>query len=319
MTAAVLPMRVAAITEEAAGVRRIRLVAPDGAPLPPFSGGAHVIVTLQDGGILRRNPYSLVSDPADAGGYEIAVQLARPSRGGSAYIHRQLAPGDTIAIGHPVNLFQPDWRARKHILVAGGIGITPFVAMTAQFARLGAAFELHYACRAREEAAFAGWLVDRFGPRVRIYASAEGQRIPLDAIVENQPLGTALYTCGPERLMDAALEAARDAGWPEEALHEERFLAPHPGKPFRVSLAKSGIEVAVGANQSLLEALEGAGVNPPYLCRGGACGECLVPVLEKTGTLLHNDHFLSQAERAEGRAIMTCLSRFEGERLVLDI
>lgn len=314
-----LQMRVTALHDEAAGIRRVRLEPVAGGPLPAFSGGAHVVVAMPDGDVTRRNPYSLCCDPEDRSGYEIAVNRAAASRGGSAFIHDRLAVGDVLTVGAPTNLFQPDWRARKHILVAGGIGITPFVAMMAQFSRLGLAFELHYAVRSRASAAFAGVLQDRYGPRVKIYAADEGARLPLAALMQHQPLGTHLYTCGPDRLMDAALDAARQAGWPEQALHSERFMAPPPGDPFTVTLARSGREVAVGPDQSLLEALEVAGVNPRYLCRGGACGECATGVAECHGTILHADHFLTDAERAEGRKIMICMSRFAGDRLVLDL
>ena len=314
-----LQMRVTALHDEAAGIRRVRLEPVEGGPLPAFSGGAHVVVAMQDGDVTRRNPYSLCCDPEDRTGYEIAVARAATSRGGSAFIHERLGIGDVLVVGAPTNLFSPDWRAKKHILVAGGIGITPFVAMMAQFARAGLAFELHYAVRSRAAAAFAGVLQDRYGPRVKIYAADEGARLPLAALVENQPLGTHLYTCGPERLMDAVLDTARNAGWPEQALHSEHFMAPPPGDPFTVTLAESGREVAVGPDQSLLEALEAAGVNPRYLCRGGVCGECATKVVEFRGTILHADHFLTPEERAESRTIMICMSRFSGDRLVLNL
>lgn len=314
-----LALRVAAIDDAIPGIRRIRLVPQAGGLLPAFSAGAHLVLAMRDGPTLRRNPYSLCSDPEDRSGYDIAVRRAERSRGGSAFLHDRLAVGDLLSAGQPANLFQPDWRGRRHVMVAGGIGITPFMAMTATFDRMGLPFELHYACRSRATAAFADLLAARYGGRVTLYPSDEGRRIDLAAVVGDQPLGTQLYTCGPDGLMAAALQAARDAGWPDQALHAERFEAPPPGDPFTVTLARTGTEVRVGRDQSLLEALEAAGIAAPCLCRGGACGECATRVIEARGTILHNDHFLSPAERAAGDRIMTCMSRFTGDRLVLDL
>jgi ferredoxin len=112
--------------------------------------------------------------------------------------------------------------------------------------------------------------------------------------------------------------AAEAAGWPEAAVHHEEFLAPPPGAPFDVRLADSGLSLRVGPAQSLLEAIEAAGVAAPYLCRGGACGQCETDVLDCDGQILHHDHWLTEAQRASGRKIMPCVSRFQGRRLVLD-
>ena len=164
-----MSVRVAAITQVADQVRRLRFERVDGQPLPVFSGGAHIVVCMRDGAILRRNPYSLMSSPADSSGYEISVLAVEQSRGGSAFLHKTLKVGDTLAISQPINLFPTDQRGRKHILVAGGIGITPFMAMMDQLARGDRSFELHYAVRTRSHGAYWRELVEEYGShRVKI-------------------------------------------------------------------------------------------------------------------------------------------------------
>jgi ferredoxin-NADP reductase len=315
-----MPVRVAAVTTVAEKVKRFRLESLDGAPLPFFSGGAHVVVSMQDEGRLRRNPYSLMSSPHDPSGYEISVLRVEQSRGGSAFMHEHVRPGDRLVISQPVNLFPIDQRGRKHILLAGGIGITPFIAMMEQLAREGRAFELHYAVRTRTHGAYWKQLQERYGNhRIKIYCDAEDLFIPTAALLEFQPLGTHMYVCGPAGMIDGALNSARNAGWPEQNLHFERFLAPPPGKPFRIVLRRSKKEIAVEEHQSILEAVEAAGVDAPFLCRGGACGQCETAIATLDGALEHNDHYLSDAEKASGRKLMICVSRFKGRELVLDL
>jgi ferredoxin len=152
---------------------------------------------------------------------------------------------------------------------------------------------------------------------VHIYCDDQGQRLPLDRLLESQPLGTHLYVCGPSGMMEWILTTARAVGWPEQSLHSERFLAPASGMPYEVTLALSGKTVRVGEHQSMLDAIEAAGVDAPYMCRGGACGECETDVVGCDGTLLHHDDFLSDEAKASGRKIMPCVSRFEGKSLVL--
>ncbi len=315
-----MPVRVTAVEQVAQAVKRFRLERLDGGPLPVFSGGAHVVVSMNDDGLLRRNPYSLMSNPDDCSAYEISVLRVENSRGGSAFMHEKVWPGEQLTIGQPVNLFAPDQRGRKHIMIAGGIGITPFLAMMEQFTRDNAAFELHYAMRSREHGAYWGELLDRHGPRrVKVYFDNDGNALPLAAIVENQPLGTHLYVCGPAGMIDAVLLTALEAGWPRENLHAERFLAPPAGLPFKVLLEKSNLSFTVGEHQSILEAAEAAGCDAPYMCRGGACGQCETAVLSHDGDLEHNDVYLSDEEKAAGRKIMICVSRFKGQQLVLQL
>jgi ferredoxin-NADP reductase len=299
-------------------ITRFRFVRRDGRPLPPFSGGAHTVVEMDDNGLRRRNPYSLMSDPEDSSGYAISVRRDEAGRGGSLFLHREVRPGMEMVISHPVNLFPLDLRARKHLFLAGGIGITPFLAMMAQASRLGHRFELHYAARSRALGAYMAELEAHYDDRVHLYPGDEGARIDLERLLLCQPMGTHLYVCGPKPMIAWVLDTAAALGWPRAAIHYEEFLAPPTGEVFEVELAASGKRISVGTHQSLLEAIEAAGVDAPYLCRGGACGQCETDVLACEGTILHNDHWLSEAQRASGRTIMPCVSRFAGQRLVLD-
>lgn len=293
-------------------ITRFRFERPDKGPLPLFSGGAHVMVEMQDGDILRRNAYSLISDPEDGSGYEIAVQREDQGRGGSLFMHEKARPGDLMRVGLPVNLFALNLTARKHLLIAGGVGITPFIAQTRELQRLGLPYELHYAVRARDELAALPLLPEG----VHVHVSAEGSRMDLDAMLSAQPLGTHLYVCASDRMISTVLDTAQSLGWPRDALHSEEFLAPAPGEPFQVFCARSHKTLTVGAHESLLEALENAGIAAPWLCRGGACGQCETDVIACDGTIEHHDHWLEPKERA--RKIMPCVSRFRGQLLTID-
>lgn len=293
-------------------ITRFRFERPDKGPLPLFSGGAHVMVEMQDGDILRRNAYSLISDPEDGSGYEIAVQREDQGRGGSLFMHEKARPGDLMRVGLPVNLFALNLTARKHLLIAGGVGITPFIAQTRELQRLGLPYELHYAVRARDELAALPLLPEG----VHVHVSAEGSRMDLSAILSEQPLGTHLYVCASDRMISTVLDSALALGWPRDALHSEEFLAPAPGEPFQVFCARSHKTLTVGAHESLLEALENAGIAAPWLCRGGACGQCETDVIACDGTIEHHDHWLEPEERA--RKIMPCVSRFRGQLLTID-
>lgn len=315
-----IPVRVTKVTPVAERIKRFRFERLDGLPMPYFSGGAHVIVSMNDEGHMRRNAYSLMSPPQDCSAYEISVLHVENSRGGSTFMHEKVREGDEMKVSYPVNLFQPDWRARKHLLIAGGIGITPFIAMMEQFSREGATFELHYAVRSHDRGAYCRELIDRYGShRVKIYCDAESNFIPLARLLDSQPLGTHLYVCGPSGMIDGILKAGLEAGWPEQNLHSERFLSSQPGKPFDVELVRSEKTVHVGHHESMLEAIEAAGVDAPFLCRGGACGQCETAVAACEGRLLHQDVYLTDEEKASGRKVMICVSRFEGNRLSLDL
>ncbi|MEB0009167.1 PDR/VanB family oxidoreductase [Pseudomonas sp. MH9.2] len=295
-------------------IRELTFVNPSGR-LPGFSAGSHVQVHLPLGERNLRNAYSLTSDPADLHHYRIAVRLQDDSRGGSRFLHQQVQVGDSLRISPPANLFALHSAARQHILIAGGIGITPFLAYITALEQRNADFELHYAYRKGLTDAYTDELQQRLGTCLHGYDRSAGETLDLAAVLSARPLGSHVYVCGPERLLMGVKEQAKALGWPEGRVHWEAFSGAEPGLPFSLELARSGRRIQVSAEQSLLEALESAGVEIPNLCRGGVCGQCATRHLK--GDIEHRDHVLSAAEQAE--FLMPCVSRACGSSVLLDL
>jgi len=313
-----IAVRVTEKTPLNALVTRFKFEPVSGGLLPTFSGGAHTVVEMKDGEINRLNPYSLMSDPFDQSAYTISVRRDDEGRGGSLFMHNNVEVGDEMTISQPVNLFSLDLRAKKHLMIAGGIGITPFLAQIKQLDRAHGNWELHYACRSENLGSYVDYLTNTHPNDVNIYYDDQKQVIDLENLLDGQPLGTHIYVCGPKGMIDWVRKTATDLGWPREAVHYEEFLAPQPGKPFEVKLSISNKVIQVGEQESLLEAMEREGVDAPYLCRGGACGQCETDVIDYSGQFIHRDHWLEDDEHQSGKKIMPCVSRFEGKTLVLD-
>lgn len=314
-----IQVRVDDVCEVADRIKRFRFVPVDRARLPAFSGGAHITVHMENHGRRIRNQYSLISAPGRMDAYEISVLRVQESRGGSEFMHTQVSPGDLLWVGQPNNQFPAYDLAKKHLLIAGGIGITPYMAMLAHLSRNNHDFELHYAIRSDAAGAYAKQLQETYPGRVSIYRSSLDEHLPITDLLADQPLGTHLYVCGPEGMIDDVLSSARNAGWPSTNLHWEKFLAPPTGAPFDVALSRSGLRVHVGEEDSILEAVEDAGVDAPFLCRAGVCGQCETHVVSCDGLLEHNDAFLTAEERTRGEQLMICMSRFTGRELTLDL
>jgi ferredoxin-NADP reductase len=312
-------VRVAAIERVTPLVKHFTLVREDGGKLPPFSGGSHVVVSMDAGSKVYRNAYSLMGSPEDTRAYHISVRRQERSRGGSVFMHDQVAEGSILQITMPTNLFAISRMGRKHILIAGGIGITPFMSQLHDLDRNDFDYELHYAFRSPEHGAFADHLQARCGERAHFYVDSDGQKLDIREVLSRQPLGTHVYVCGPGPMVTAVQETARDLGWPARHIHSEQFGAPPGGEPFSVTLAKSGLVVEVAGDTSMLQALEAAGAEVDSLCRGGACGRCMVEVLEHDGELLHHDDYLSEAEKASGKKIMPCVSRARCTHLLVNL
>ncbi|MER5184082.1 PDR/VanB family oxidoreductase [Streptomyces sp. NPDC002896] len=303
-------------TEIAEGIREIALARPDDGPLPAHPPGSHVVVDCGP----QRNAYSLTNCGIDPHEYTVAV-LRRPAAegagGGSEQMHR-FRPGDRVVVSSPRSAFAPVSTARRHLLIAGGIGITPMLSHARHAVRWGTDVRLLYVHRAGA-GAYAGELAELLGERAQLaYRKGEFDVLLRQALV-SQPMGTHLYVCGPPALMDEVLDQAAAAGWPPQRLHMERFTPAEldPGQPFTARLARSGLHVSVPAGATLLDALERAGVMVPRMCRQGVCGECRVPVL--AGRPLHRDEYLSDDERAAGDSVMCCVSRSETETLEVDL
>lgn len=319
MTSTEIEVRVIAISSVSDRIKKFTIESVNKNLLPSFAPGAHIVVSINDNGRLRRNPYSLMSTPSDLKTYQISVLRCNESRGGSAYMHYHLKVNDTLIIGNPINFFPINAIAKRHLLIAGGIGITPFLPMMEVMNKSGKFFELYYSVRSRQSDAFVDDLELCYGDRINVVETSQSGRMDFREILKNCPLGTHLYVCAPRSMINDVLQMARNLGWAEENLHRELFLAPPPGDPFTVSLAKSGRSVVVAEHQSLLESFEAAGLDVPYLCRGGACGQCETSVISFHGQLLHNDIFLTDEEKSSGTKIMPCVSRFVGSNLTLDL
>lgn len=327
MSAALIEARVVARLAEAEDICRLQLQRIDGQPLPAYEAGAHVDLHLP-GGLVR--PYSLCDGGSAAPlHYTLAVLKVPASRGGSAAVHTQLQAGTVLHISAPRNLFALQAGATRHLLLAGGIGITPLLAMAWQLHQQGQAFELHYATRCAARTAFATQLqAAPFADRVHRYhddAPAD-QQLSLARVLTAPAAdpGAHLYLCGPQGFMDAVRGAARAAGWPDTRVHSESFGAALPvaagagadGR-FEVQLGREGRIVVVDAGQSVCQALADAGVVIPTSCEQGVCGTCLTRVLD--GEPEHRDQYLLPEEQAAHDQFTPCVSRARSPRLVLDL
>ena len=299
-------------------VKRFELVSPDGSPLPPFTAGAHMDVRMPNG-LIRS--YSLLNPPSERHRYVIGVLRENSSRGGSAWMHDELSPGAEIEVEGPINNFELDDSAAEHLLIAGGIGITPLLSMAHALADKGARFRLLYCTRSRPEAAFADHIEEWFGVAAEFIHDdgIPGRGLDLSGRLAQRPDGAHLYVCGPRGFIDAARAAAEH--WPPGTVHFEFFSAAAGDstardEPFDVELARSGRYLHVPANRSLLEVLRTDGMRVKTVCRAGVCGTCKTRVL--AGVVDHRDEFLTDAERANWMQV--CVSRAApGQRLVLDL
>ncbi|HEX8601577.1 MAG TPA: PDR/VanB family oxidoreductase [Pseudoduganella sp.] len=309
-------VRIARKWREAERILGFELRAADGAALPPFTPGAHVDVHLP-GGLIRQ--YSLCNDCRDTSRYVIAVLLQEG--GGSRAMHG-LEEGALVTIGAPRNHFQVDTGARRSLLVAGGIGITPLLSMAECLNMLDRQFALHYCVRSAA-AAFAGWLREApFANCVHLHADdgPASQRLDLAALFAGAGADTHLYVCGPAGFIALVTEAARAHGIAPDQIHVEHFAGSGvvaDGATFQVRLAGSGRTVAVPAGQSVVDCLAGHGIEIAVSCRQGVCGSCLTTVL--AGEPDHRDCYLTDAERALGDRFLPCCSRSKTPLLVLDL
>lgn len=324
------PLVVEAAEPVADGVVKLRLVAQNGKPLPTWSPGAHLDVDcgVDANGKQVSRQYSLCGAPElvraegcpvphGCAAYEIAVLEELDGRGGSAWLHRNARVGAVLKIRGPKNHFRLDEQdvAKPVALVAGGIGITPIIAMADHCAERGIDYHLHYAGRSAATMAFLDRLERDHDGRFTLYAKDCGQRMDLAAVTAGD---ASVYACGPQRLLDGLAEVV-----PEERFHCEHFtsaltaLDPAVEHEFTVELADSGVSLTVPADRTVLDTVRAAGIDVPSDCEEGLCGTCEVPVLD--GAIDHRDVVLTAAERRGGRSMMSCCSRACGKKLVLGL
>ncbi|MXU65198.1 4Fe-4S double cluster binding domain-containing protein [Oceanomicrobium pacificus] len=293
------------------------LRALDGGDLPDWTAGAHLDIVVAPE-YLRQ--YSMSGDPADRSRYEIGVLREDEGRGGSALLHRIFTEGRKIFVSRPINHFELDPDAQHSLLMAGGIGITPMIAMAHSLHAAGRPFRLHYSVPSR---AAAGYLDDLAGfawaDNVTLHVSDEGSRADLTGLFTGAAEGTHVYVCGPDRYIQGVLAAAEDAGLPEEARHFEYFAVPdlpdRPDHPFTLRLSRSGRDVPVAEGQRATEALAAAGIHVDEKCSDGICGVCQCGLVG--GAVDHRDFVLSRAQRA--RRIILCQSRSEDPGGIVEI
>lgn len=312
-----IQVRIARVWDETDMVRAIELHAVDGGPLPSFTAGAHIDVMLGEG-LMRQ--YSLWNDPADRTRYCIAVLREPASRGGSAAIHA-LEQGTTLSVGMPRNSFPLVGDMAETLLVAGGIGITPLLAMAAHLHATGRRFTLHYAARSRTHAALLKQIEQApWADRLRAHFAGQ-PRFDSRAALDAAGPDAQLYVCGPARLIDDVMANARMLGWAEDRLHVELFDATHApdpdARPFDIELARSGRTLHVPPDRTAVDVLVENGVRIVTSCNQGLCGSCATPVL--AGKPEHHDRFLTQTERESGTVFTPCCSRARTAKLVLDL
>lgn len=312
---------VGAIRLEAQDIHSFELFRADGAALPSFEPGAHIDLHLPNG-LVRQ--YSLCGPAERPRHYRIAVLRCRDSRGGSATLHAELRVGQRLHIGEPRNLFPLPPEPGPRLLFAGGIGITPLLAMAERLARDGADFQLHYCAHSAERAAFVDYLGRcAFADRVHCHFDhgESSRRADLRALLATSPRDAQLYLCGPAGFMQWIEESARELGREASRLHREHFAAaPRDASAdgtFEVQLASNGALIRVAAGQTVLAALREAGVDLPASCEQGICGTCLTRVLD--GEPEHRDLYLSEEEQAANDCFTPCCSRSRSPRLVLDL
>lgn len=307
-------------TQEAQDIAGFELADPAGAPLPAFSAGSHIDVDVP-GGLVRQ--YSLCNDAEERHRYRIAVLRDPASRGGSAGMHDRVAEGDILQISAPRNHF-PLVHARRTLLLAGGIGVTPLLCMAQRLHAIGADFELRYGCRTPARMAFRDEILrSGFASRAAFHYDdgAPGQKLDMEGTLAACDPGTHIYVCGPAGFINAVVLAAKAKGWPEDQVHLEFFGAlPQDVSrdlPFQVKLASSGDIIDVAANETVVAALRRHLIEIPVSCEQGVCGTCVTGVLE--GQCDHRDLYFSSEEKAKNDQFTPCCSRSRSALLVLDV
>ncbi|MYM88681.1 2Fe-2S iron-sulfur cluster binding domain-containing protein [Rugamonas sp. FT82W] len=321
MSAGLLQVRVERRHAEAEDICSYELVSADGAALPPFTAGAHIDVHVAPG-LVRQ--YSLCNPPHERHRYLIGVLRDPSSRGGSKGMHDGVRAGATLQISEPKNHF-PLADAEQSLLLAGGIGVTPILAMAEALSARGAAFQMHYCVRSPERTAFRERIAAApFAAQVHFhYDSGDtAQKLDLPALLAQLDRKTHIYLCGPAGFIDYVKATAKAQDWPHDQLHLEYFgasavPAADGDQPFEVKLASSGKVYAIPAGTTVLRVLNDAGVFIPASCEQGVCGTCLTRVLD--GVPDHRDLYLEESEQAANDQFTPCCSRSKTPTLLLDL
>lgn len=319
MTNAWIDVRVTRKEQEAEGVFSFDLISATENELPPFEAGSHIDVRLPNG---MTRQYSLYNNPSDRSRYRIASQREETGRGGSICLCDVVGEGDVLTVGAPRNNFPLVVSARRSLLLAGGIGVTPMLAMAEALWDRGAAFALHYGARTRHRMAFAKHLATAaFAKRVALHLDDElATRLDLAKTIGVPEDDVHIYVCGPKGFIDAVMKVAHDAGWSAQQLHFELFSAQVEAGAddggFFIELAQSGRRIFVPPDKTAAEILNAAGVEIEVSCEQGICGTCLTRILG--GEPDHRDLFMNDEEHARNDRFTPCCSRAKSAVLVID-
>jgi len=311
-----MPLRVTRNETIADGINLFEFRDPDGKPLPPFSAGAHVTIKTPNG-LLRK--YSLCNDPAERDRYLVAIKREVNGRGGSINLIDAVKAGDSLMVTGPINDFGLPQRAQDFLFIAGGIGITPIMAMIRELQAQKKRFRLYYCSRSPEATAFRDELsAPEFAGTVTIhYDDGDPARsLDLRPVLKERKNREHLYCCGPRPLMEAV--RAMTDHWSSTAVHFEAFSDAEThkptDKPFKVRLARSGKVFEVPTSKTILEVLRDNGYEVPSSCETGTCGTCRTKML--AGQADHRDLVLAEHERADN--IMICVSRALTDEITID-
>ncbi|MFT5113278.1 MAG: vanillate O-demethylase ferredoxin subunit [Parasphingorhabdus sp.] len=310
------------IKQQTPGIRSYVLVSESGGSLPEFTAGAHIKVSMSNG-ITRQ--YSLVNGPEEKSSYTIAVLHDAQSLGGSSWMHGHLQEGDKLQVSEPVNQFELSEEAKHHLLIAGGIGITPILAMAKYLHSSNQSFRICYCTRSIESTAFyADLLAGPFFEKIKfIHDQGDlNQRLDLSQLLVNQRASEHVYFCGPQGFIQAGRDAT--SHWIDSCVHYELFSAETNRKPnlqpdvqFRVQIDSTGEEYVIPVGSSVLEVLGDNGIGVDHLCKEGYCGSCLTGVLQ--GIPDHRDSVQTNSEKADNDFMTLCCSRSKTDLLVLDL
>jgi phthalate 4,5-dioxygenase reductase subunit len=298
------------------GINLLEFRDAGGKELPAFTAGAHIAIRTPNG-LLRK--YSLCNDPAERDRYLVAIKREASGRGGSINLIDAVKAGDELMTTAPINDFGLPQRAQDFLFIAGGIGITPMMAMIREVLAQGKRFRLYYCSRSPETTAFRDELSGpEFAGKVTIHYDQGDPSCSLDLkpILAERKNREHLYCCGPRPLMEAV--RLMTDHWSPTAVHFEAFSEAEThkadDKPFKVKLARSGKVLEVPTTKTILEVLRDQGLEVPSSCETGTCGTCRTKML--TGVADHRDLVLAEHERSD--TIMICVSRALSDEITID-
>jgi ferredoxin-NADP reductase len=313
-------LRVARIDAITPRIRRVELRNAEDGELPPFTAGAHIDLEL---GAEGARSYSLLNDPNERHRYVLGVLREQDGTGGSAWVHEHLKEGDVLTASAPLNDFKLDEEGQHHILIAGGIGITPLMSMAERLASIGRSYALHYSARSQVETAFHDELTARHGEHLKFHFDGGNPAVGIDlkSLLAVRPPAAHVYVCGPSGLIRSVREVTKD--WPQGTVHFELFKGNvadtdpvSNDQPFEIVLKRANLRLTVPADKSILQVVRAAGIKVKTLCVRGSCGTCRVGLI--SGKVDHRDEVLDDDEKES--FLQVCVSRaMPGETLVLDL